>query len=131
MSFLPLLVLWLQSGFTQVSPTILVAESQNTVRVCTQIEGTCKDMPAVALEPRGAASGGVLAFVDPETGRLVAPTAEQVEELSVRMMVDESVDRTEPLRVQKMPDGTLKLGPTTSFVVHQQVVLEDGKRQEP
>ena len=128
MSFLPLLVLWLQSGFTQASPTILVAESQNTVRVCTQIEGTCKDMPAVALEPQ--ASSGVLAFVDPETGRLVAPTAEQVEELSVRMAVDESIDRTEPLHIEKMPDGTLKLGPTTSFVVHQRVVLEDGKRQE-
>jgi len=128
MSLLPLLVLWLQSGFTQASPTILIAESQNTVRVCTQIEGTCKDMPAVALEPQ--ASAGVLAFVDPETGRLVAPTVEQVEELSIRMAVDESIDRSEPLRVEKMPDGTLRLGPTTSFVVHQRVVLEDEKRQE-
>lgn len=128
MSLLPLLVLWLQSGFTQASPTILIAESQNTVRVCTQIEGTCKDIPAVTLEPQ--ASGGVLAFVDPETGRLVAPTVEQVEELSIRMAVDESIDRSEPLRVEKMPDGTLRLGPTTSFVVHQRVVLEDEKRQE-
>jgi hypothetical protein len=83
--------------------------AQNLVQVCSVVAGTCSSLPAAALDPtlRPAAAGGQVAFVDPETGALVPPNAEQAAELDERLViVEEQKAAVEPI-VKTLADGTV------------------------
>ena len=83
--------------------------TQNLVQVCSVVAGTCSSLPAATLDPtlRPAANAGQVAFVDPETGALVPPTAEQTEELAARLaIVEEQKAAVEPI-VKTLADGTV------------------------
>ena len=103
--------------------------NQNIVRVCSVAVDPsathCQELDARLLEPAaGLATAGQTAFIDPVTKTLVQPTEEQLEELSFAVSIDESMAKREQAKVQKLPDGTLKLGPASSFAVNSEAVIE-------
>lgn len=89
-----------------------------TVRICSpRVAGAhCAELAAATIDPTlhlDASSQGSVAFVDPETGALVEPTAEQLREL-VALRAHE-IQRSEPeaVTVETLPNGTTRatLGP--------------------
>jgi len=84
--------------------------SPNVVRICSIVEGTCSSIAADSLDPtrRSNAASGQLAFVDPATGALVAPTLEQEEELARALsLAEESKRDAEPV-FETLSDGTVR-----------------------
>ncbi|HKI04692.1 MAG TPA: hypothetical protein VKK31_22115 [Thermoanaerobaculia bacterium] len=124
----PLLLLFLGMALGQPA-------NQNIVRVCSVAADSsatnCQDLDARLLEPAAgpAAAAGQTAFIDPVTKTLVQPTEEQLEELSFAVSIDESMAKRGQLKVQRMPNGTLKLGPGSSFAVNSEAVVE--KKEKP
>jgi hypothetical protein len=104
----------------------LPALSQSIVRVCSLASGSgCTDFDARLLDPtRGASGAGQLAFIDPETKTLVQPAAAEVEDLSRVISIEESRSKDKAVRVQTLPNGTLKLGPGSSFTVYLKATLK-------
>ena len=105
------------------------AGNQNIVRVCSVAVDpsamSCQDFDARLLEPAAApARAGLTAFIDPVTKTLVQPTEEQLEELSFAVSFDESMAKRDQAKVQKLPDGTLKLRPASGFAVNSEAVIE-------
>ena len=93
------------------APSAPPAAAPNLVRTCSVVAGTCSVLPAAALDPtwRPAAAGGQVAFVDPETGALVPPNAEQAAELAGELaIVEEQKAAAEPI-VEKLADGTVRV----------------------
>ena len=90
------------------APPAPPAATQNLVKVCSVVAGTCSSLPAAALDPTlRPAAGGQVAFVDPETGALVPPNTEQAAELAERLViVEEQKAAVEPI-VKTLADGTV------------------------
>ena len=109
------------------------AANQNIVRICSVAvsPSNCQDLDARLLEPvaSGSIASGQRAFIDPLTGTLVQPTEEQLEELTFAVSIDESMAKRGTLKVEKLPDGTLKLGPGASFAVNSEAVIE--RKEKP
>lgn len=106
--------------------------NQNVVRICSvAVDSTCQELDARLLEPAAApeTAAGQMAFIDPVTKTLVQPTQEQLEELSFAVSIDESMAKRGKIKVEKLPDGTLKLGPGSSFAVHSKAVIE--RKEKP
>ncbi|MBW8877467.1 MAG: hypothetical protein JF614_21080 [Acidobacteria bacterium] len=133
MSSLVLFTLWMLVR-SPASTTPSPAHSQNVVRICSLASGTgCQDLDAKLLEPAAMAPGapagtaaGQRAFVDPRTKSLVQPNQDQLKALSV--ILSESMDRQEDVKVQTLKDGTLRL-PGGSFVVNSRVVIENQEKK--
>jgi hypothetical protein len=109
------------------------AGNQNIVRVCSVAVDSsalhCQELDARLLEPAaGPATAGQTAFIDPVTKTLVQPTEEQLEELSFAVSIHESMAKRETVKVQKLPDGTLKLGSASGFTVNSEAVIERKER---
>jgi len=102
---------------------------QNVVRVCSAATGSCQEYAARLLEP-AAPRGGQIAFIDPETKRVVQPTRAQLDELAVS--VDEVMAKREGMTVEKRADGTLRLKSPSGFAVDQTAVIRkvEPKREE-
>jgi hypothetical protein len=84
--------------------------TSNRVEICSVVAGTCSSSPAAALDPTSAplAGGGQLAFVDPATGALVAPNAEQAAELAGTIeLAEEQKAAVEPV-VETLANGTVR-----------------------
>ena len=82
----------------------------NLVEICSVVEGTCSSAPAAALDPtlQPAAAGGQLAFVDPGTGALVEPNAEQAAELAETIEIaEEQKAAVEPV-FATLANGTVR-----------------------
>lgn len=98
---------------------------QNIVRICSSSMADCQDLDARLLEPATTATaGGQRAFVDPETGRLVQPTRDQLREISV--VFSESMDQQEDVKTEILPNGTVRL-PGKSFTVNRKATKTEKK----
>jgi len=119
-----LFVFWM-TGWQPIAPAA-PAVSQNVVRICSlAAAGTCTDFDARSLDPtRPGSWGGQMAFIDPETKVLVQPSTAQAEDLSPAISLEESRAQREPARVERLPDGTLKLGPASLFTVYLKATVQ-------
>ena len=130
MNALVFFTLWMLAR-PQGSTTPPPARTQNVVRICSLASDThsshCQDLDARLLEPATAATttatatAGQRAFLDPATKSLVQPTRDQLKELSV--VVSESMDRREDVKVEILPNGTLRL-PGGSFTINSKAAIE-------
>lgn len=131
----PLVFVLLGMALGQPAPGNQPAGNRNIVRVCSVAMDPsaihCQELDARLLEPAaGPATAGQTAFIDPVTKTLVQPTEEQLEELSFAVSIDESMPKRETaVKVEKLSNGTLKLG-GSSFAVHSQAVIER-KEEKP
>jgi len=82
----------------------------NVVEICSVALGTCRSLPAAALDPtrHPAAAAGQLAFVDPQSGALVEPTAEQAAELSEQLAMTEDQKVGTAAVIDTLPNGTVR-----------------------
>jgi hypothetical protein len=102
------------------APTGVVVDSPNRVEVCSTASGTCRSLPAASLDPTFAAGAGQTAFVDPETGALTTPTAEQLEELAALsgpVAVREESRFGAAVETVRHLDGSVTARPAGGFVV--------------
>ena len=103
---------------TIVVPPMMPASKtseQNIVLFCQSRSSECVVRSSAELDPaRDTAS---VAFVD-ELGRLVEPTAEQLNDSTLRFEYEETWTGLEGARIERLPDGTLKASFPDGFRVH-------------
>ncbi len=105
--------------------------TQGIVRICDRDELDCQEFQAADLERqaqpnRSLAASGQRIFLDPHSGQITEPTLEQLEELQSLILVDEYVaaPAEEEVRVETLPDGSVKADVRHLAVYHRATILE-------
>ena len=99
--------------------------SPNVVQVCSVARGECRTHEAAALDPTvgGVATAGQVAFVDPETGALVQPTLEQLDEVATPLAIVEESRVGARVDTVRKADGTVVATPRGGFLVSLTAVV--------
>ena len=112
-------LVWATFGAPLPALPSVQAAAPNVVRSCTAYSGECRDLAAADLDPtvKLEAAAGRLAFVD-EQGRLMEPTAEQLQEFRDLVYSEVSTRALSAGELSTLADGTQRLTFPNGFFVN-------------
>ncbi|HEV8631083.1 MAG TPA: hypothetical protein VGV61_12260 [Thermoanaerobaculia bacterium] len=108
-----------------------VGVTRNSVEICSlALSEACHLFRASDLDPtiRNPNNAGQVAIVDPESGALVAPTGEQLDELATELAFEEKQLAEAAPQVTILPDGTVRLHFPAGFRTQLQARRRDPQR---